>query len=152
MTRSQTPPKQMAKKLARLLRTERPDYGYLKKVFQHTRSLLALAPAKVEKRLPELLTDPELVGFYEAVWHARNPAHLVMIKLLIFTRYGNDSPENGPLPTRERTLGQVRLRAVLTGLLVDAPLAEASITVVAPRPFEQGPPFFSVPARRAILP
>ena len=89
MTRSQTPPKQMAKKLVRLLRAERPDSSYLKKVFQHTRSLLALAPAKVEKRLPELLTDPELVGFYEAVWHARNPAHLVMIKLLIFTGLRN---------------------------------------------------------------
>jgi integrase/recombinase XerD len=80
MTRNQTPPKQMAKKLARLLRAERPDYSYLKKVFQHTRSILALASTKVEKRLPELLTDPELVGFYEAVWHARNPAHMIMNK------------------------------------------------------------------------
>ena len=32
MTRSQTPPKQMAKKLVRLLRVERPDYQYLKRV------------------------------------------------------------------------------------------------------------------------
>ena len=62
-----TPPKQMAKKLVRLLRVERPDYQYLKKVFQHTRSILAISPAKVQKRLPELLTDHELVGFYEAV-------------------------------------------------------------------------------------
>jgi integrase/recombinase XerD len=89
VTRSQTPPKQMAKKLVRLLRVERPDYQYLKKVFQHTRSILAISPAKVQKRLPELLTDHELVGFYEAVWHARNPTHMIMIKLLIYTGLRN---------------------------------------------------------------
>ena len=89
MTRSQTPPKQMAKKLVRLLRVERPDYQYLKKVFQHTRSILAISPAKMQKRLPELLTDHELVGFYEAVWHARNPTHMIMIKLLIYTGLRN---------------------------------------------------------------
>ena len=42
----QTTPKQMAKKLARILRPERPDYAYLKKVFQHTRVLLAVEPTK----------------------------------------------------------------------------------------------------------
>jgi len=31
-------PKAMAKKLARLLRHQHPDYHYLKKVFQHTAS------------------------------------------------------------------------------------------------------------------
>ena len=40
----QTTPKQMAQKLARILRPERPDYAYLKKVFQHTRALLAVEP------------------------------------------------------------------------------------------------------------
>lgn len=69
----QTTPTHMAKKLARLLRPERPDYAYLKKVFQHTRALLAVRPTKTERRLPELLTDAELVAFYEAVWQARNP-------------------------------------------------------------------------------
>ena len=34
----QTTPTHMAKKLARLLRPERPDYAYVKKVFQHTRA------------------------------------------------------------------------------------------------------------------
>jgi hypothetical protein len=45
------------------------------------------APAKILKRLPELLTDHQLVGFYEAVWHARNPTHTIMIiiKLPIYT-------------------------------------------------------------------
>lgn len=85
----QTAPKQMARKLARLLRAERPDYAYLKKVFQHTRALLEVRPARSKKRMPELLTDEELVAFYEAVWQARNPAHMILIKLLIFTGLRN---------------------------------------------------------------
>ena len=89
MSGAQTPPKKMAGKLVRLLKPERPDYQYLKKVFQHARSMLAVAPGKTAKRLPELLTDHELLAFYEAVWHARNPTHMVMIKLLIFTGLRN---------------------------------------------------------------
>lgn len=85
----QITPKQMAKRLARILRPERPDYAYLKKVFQHTRALLAVKPTKKGKRLPQLLTDRELVAFYEAVWRARDPKHMVLIKVLIFTGLRN---------------------------------------------------------------
>jgi integrase/recombinase XerD len=84
-----TTPKKMAQKLVRLLRPERPDYAYLKKVFQHTRELLAVKPARAKKRLPHLLTDQELVAFYEAVWQARNPKHMIMTKTLIFTGLRN---------------------------------------------------------------
>jgi integrase/recombinase XerD len=79
----------MAIRLTRLLRPERPDYAYLKKVFQHTRALLAVHPVNPKKRLPELLTDRELMAFYEAVWQTRNPTHMVMVKLLIFTGLRN---------------------------------------------------------------
>ena len=41
------------------------------------------------KRLPQLLTDRELVAFYEAVWQARDPKHMVLIKVLIFTGLRN---------------------------------------------------------------
>jgi integrase/recombinase XerD len=83
------PPKAMAKKLVRVLRSQRPDYHYLKKVFQHTRALLAVKPSHQPKRLPELLTDPELVAFYETIWRARQLSHLVMLKLLLFTGIRN---------------------------------------------------------------
>jgi hypothetical protein len=63
----QTAPAQMAMKLARMLRPERPDYAYEKNAFQHTRALRAVRPTKAEKRLPQLLTDHELVEVYEAV-------------------------------------------------------------------------------------
>lgn len=89
MATRQTPPKEMARKLVRLLRAQHPDYFYLKKVFQHTREWLKITPAKAEKRLPELLTDDELVAFYETVWQARHTVHMVMIKLLIFSGVRN---------------------------------------------------------------
>jgi integrase/recombinase XerD len=83
------PPKAMAKKLVRVLHSQHPDYHYLKKVFQHTRELLAVEPSRRPKRLPELLTDPELVALYETIWQARQLTHLVMLKLLLFTGIRN---------------------------------------------------------------
>lgn len=82
-------PKEMAKKLVRVLRSERPDYLYLKQVFKHTRKMLDVKAEKSRKRLPELLTDEELIAFYEVVWNAKNTNHLVMIKLLIYTGIRN---------------------------------------------------------------
>ena len=75
------PPKAMAKKLVRTLRAQHPDYHYLKKVFQHTRELLAVGPMPRGHRLPELLTEAELVAFYAAIWQAHQLTHVVMLKL-----------------------------------------------------------------------
>jgi integrase/recombinase XerD len=83
------PPKVMAKKVVRVLRPQHPDYPYLKKVFQHSRALLAVKPSHQPKRLPELLTDAELVALYETIWQARQLTHLVMLKLLLFTGIRN---------------------------------------------------------------
>lgn len=83
------PPKAMAKKLVRILRQQRPDYTYLKQVFQHTRAMLAVTNPPPPQRLPVLLTTEELEAFYNAVWSARNPTHMVMIKLLFFTGMRN---------------------------------------------------------------
>ena len=83
------PPKEMAKKLAGQLRPQRPDYHYLKHVFQHIRAVLDITPDSKEKRLPELLTDQELISFYDTVFRDRNRKHAVMIKLLIFTGVRN---------------------------------------------------------------
>jgi len=83
------PPKAMAKKLVRMLRPQHPDYHYLKKVFQHTRALLDVTPSPQPKRLPDLLTDAELVALYETVWQARQLTHAVMLKLLLFTGIRN---------------------------------------------------------------
>jgi site-specific recombinase XerD len=52
-------------------------------------TLLEVGTAPPVKRLPELLTDAELVAFYEAIWHARQLTHGVMLKLLLFTGIRN---------------------------------------------------------------
>jgi site-specific recombinase XerD len=83
------PPRTIAKKLVRTLRAQHPDAHYLKKVFQHIRELLAVGPAPRRHRLPELLTEAELVAFYDTVWHAHQLTHVVMLKLLLFTGIRN---------------------------------------------------------------
>lgn len=90
------PPKQVAKKIVKILKPQRPDYSYVKKVFEHIRQELDLkgkAPS-LGKKLPELLTDEELKYFYETVWSAANRTHMVMIKLLLFTGIRNAELSN----------------------------------------------------------
>lgn len=99
----------MARKLARILRPQHPDYYYLKKVFQHTRELLKITPGKTEKRLPELLMDDELVAFYETVWQSRNAVHMVMIKLLIFSGVRNAELANVRLKDVDLNSCQIRI-------------------------------------------
>jgi integrase/recombinase XerD len=83
------PPTAMAKKVVRVLRPQHPDYHYLKKVFQQIRALLDVGTMPKAKRLPELLTDAELVALCEVIWQARQFTHLVMLKLLLFTGIRN---------------------------------------------------------------
>jgi integrase/recombinase XerD len=83
------PPKAMAKKLVRVLRPQHPDTSYLKKVFQYVRAALDVGSAAPTKRLPELLTEAELVAFYDTIWQAQHLMHGVMLKLLLFTGIRN---------------------------------------------------------------
>jgi integrase/recombinase XerD len=89
MMASRLAPKAMATKLVRVLRPQHPDYHYLKKVFQYTRELLEVGPAPPPKRLPALLTEAELVAFYDAVWTAQQLTHVIMLKLLLVTGLRN---------------------------------------------------------------
>ena len=86
---SRLAPKVMASQLVRVLRRQHPDYHYLKKVFQYTRELLEVGPAPSPKRLPALLTEAELVAFYDAVWTAQHLTHVTMLKLLLVTGLRN---------------------------------------------------------------
>src|SRR5262249_26104671 len=89
MMPSRIPPTAMAKKLVRVLRPQHPDAHYLKKVFQHMRASLDVGSAAPRKRLPELLTEAELVAFYDTLWQAQHLTHGVMLKLLLFTGMRN---------------------------------------------------------------
>lgn len=83
------PPSVMAKKLVRVLRPHHPDAPYLKKVFQYVRASLDIRSTAPRKRLPELLTEAELIAFYDTLWQAQHLTHGVMLKLLLFTGIRN---------------------------------------------------------------
>lgn len=86
-----TPPKDLAKKIARILKRQIPDYNYLKKVFELVREELKLKGKQPkERRLPELLTDEEMSRYCAAVREANDRVHTVMLKLLIVTGLRND--------------------------------------------------------------
>lgn len=103
------PPKEMAEKIARLLRKQHPDPSYVKKVFQYIREELALKGGTVRsKRLPELMSEDELAGFYKAVWHASNRTHMIMLKLILFTGIRNEELVN--ILLRDVDLDSMRIR------------------------------------------
>ena len=83
------PPKPWQQNSCGCFRPQHPDYHYLKKVFQYTRELLEVGPAPPPKRLPALLTEAELVAFYDAVWTAQQLTHVIMLKLLLVTGLRN---------------------------------------------------------------
>jgi hypothetical protein len=75
-----TPPKQMARQLARHLRVERPDYDYLKQVFRCLRAELEVEIPRVPKRLPYVPSEEQIRRYYQAVWESRNFGDMVLIK------------------------------------------------------------------------
>lgn len=103
------PPKKMAKQVAKLLRKQRPDHSYVKKVFQYVREDLGLKGGTVRtKRLPELMTEDELNRFYKAVWKASNRMHMVMLKLMLFTGIRNAELAN--LTLKDVDLDSMRIK------------------------------------------
>jgi integrase/recombinase XerD len=88
-------PKKLAARLVRILRHQRPDYNYVKKVFEHVRRDLGFkGRAPTPKKLPTLLTEKELARFYDAVWNVADRTHTVMIKLLLYTGVRNSELAN----------------------------------------------------------
>lgn len=107
--KGRTSPKKMGARIARLLRKEDPDYNYLKKIFAHVRQALELTGRSPRNRkLPELLSDDEMLRFYEAVWNAAEPAHMAMIKLLLYTGIRNS--ELTAIALRDVDLKGLRVR------------------------------------------
>ena len=100
------PPKKMAARLAGILKRQRPDYHYVKKVFEHIRREFGFTGrAPTARKLPNLLTEEELTRFYETVWNAAHRSHTVMIKLLMYTGIRNAELAN-------IALGDVDLKAL----------------------------------------
>lgn len=103
-----TPPKKMAARLVKLLKRQRPDSNYVKKVFEHIRAELGIrGDIPPQRKLPELLTEEELTLFYETVWSAADRTHTVMIKLLLFTGIRNSELVN--LTLRDVDLNELKI-------------------------------------------
>jgi integrase/recombinase XerD len=85
MPTSRTPAKQKAKELAKFLRSERPDYNYLKSVFRHLREELEVPVTRAPKKLPDVPTEDEIERYYEAVWKSQNFQDMIIIKTFLYT-------------------------------------------------------------------
>ena len=85
MNESRTSAKRKAKELAKYLRNERPDYAYLKSLFQHLRHELGVEVPKTVKKLPYVPTEDELKRYYDVVWKAKNFQDMMIIKTLLYT-------------------------------------------------------------------
>lgn len=83
---ARTPVKEKAKQLGKLLKTEYPDYNYLREVFRQIRKdLNIVVDAGSSKKLPYVPTEEEIAKYYSAVWKSRNMQHVVLIKTLLYT-------------------------------------------------------------------
>lgn len=86
MSQTRTSARQKAQQLAKYLRSEQPDYGYLKEVFRHLRTELGVkVPKDGQKKLPIVPTEAEIRRYYEVVWQARNVQDMLIIKTLLYT-------------------------------------------------------------------
>jgi|SRR6185437_41882 len=74
-----------AEELVKLLQPEKPDYEYLRQVFQYLRKALNIAVVYKEKSPPYVPTEDEIKKYYEAVWKSRKMKHVVLLKMLLYT-------------------------------------------------------------------
>lgn len=85
MDTKRTPAKKKARELAKLLRSERPDYDYLKSVFRHLREELDVLVTRTPKKLPDVPTEEEIERYYKAVWKSHKFQDMVIIKTFLYT-------------------------------------------------------------------
>src|SRR5688572_6880718 len=85
MNEPRTPPQKKARQLAKLLRSERPDYAYLKKVFHHLRTELEVEVPRTSKKLPYVPSDEEVERYFETVWQSQRIQDALIVKTLLYT-------------------------------------------------------------------
>jgi integrase/recombinase XerD len=85
MSENKTSVPKKAKQIAKLLRSERPDYFYLKELFRHLRKELDVKVQTKSKKLPYVPSEEEIKKYYEVVWHSQNIKHMIMIKIMLYT-------------------------------------------------------------------
>lgn len=80
-----TPIAKKAKQIAKLIRGDRPDYHYMRNLFQLVRKELDVGVLRKGLKIPYVPTEEELHRFYTTVWQSRNMQHVLMVKVLVYT-------------------------------------------------------------------
>ena len=68
--------KKMAQKVSSLLKTQNPNYDYLRDVFRFARQNLNVEVTTTPKRLPYVPTEDEIKLFYKSVWESNDMLHM----------------------------------------------------------------------------
>lgn len=85
MNETRTSAKKKARELAKYLRGERPDYSYMKTLFQHLRAELEIEIPKSGKKLPFVPSEDQMKRYYDVVWKAKNFQDMIIIKTFLYT-------------------------------------------------------------------
>ena len=80
-----TPVRQLAGKIAGILRKENPDYDYLSELFRHLRTELDVRVSRKSKKLPFVPSDDEIRALHETIWKTRNVRSLIIFKTFLYT-------------------------------------------------------------------
>lgn len=83
--KKRTPAKEKAKQLVKYLRSEKPDYNYLRSVFKYLRDQLNLEVTTNPKKLPDVPTESEIERYYDQVWKSQNLQDMIIIKTFLYT-------------------------------------------------------------------
>lgn len=77
--------KQMAKKVSKLLKTQNPNYDYIRDVFRFVRADLNIEVTTAPKRLPYVPTEDEIKKLYKTIWDENDTKHMLIVKVLLYT-------------------------------------------------------------------
>ncbi|MHC4537315.1 MAG: tyrosine-type recombinase/integrase [Planctomycetota bacterium] len=109
MKAQRTPPKKKAQQLAKHLRSERPDYNYLKKLFYYLRHELEVEVPNKPKKLPLVPSEAEIRRLYEAVFQSKRFGDMVIIKTFLYTGVRVSELANIRLDEVDFELCQIRI-------------------------------------------
>lgn len=74
--------KKMAKKVSSMLKTQNPNYDYLRDVFRFVRDNLNIEVTSKPKKLPYVPTEEEIRLFYKVIWESNDLIPMLVVKFL----------------------------------------------------------------------
>ena len=82
---TRTPVREKAKQIAPLLRTEHPDYNYLREVFRHLRKEFELTIPKPAITKRQVSSTKEIAIFLKCLNNDSNTQNKLMVRTLLYT-------------------------------------------------------------------